>query len=166
MRNLIWAHLPFAGVTNLSDSPWWDRRLVLTSARGSTNALPIAESAMAGAFMLARRLDIAVRQTDAHQLDAAAYTTGMSVLKGKTMGVIGLGGIGGEVARIARGVGMRVIATRHSARERAFDVDGVDVLMPPSETHDLMAESDYIAICAMWTPETDRMIDRAAFDAA
>ena len=156
MKKLAWAHLPFAGVTNLSGTPWWDRRLIVTSARGSTNAIPIAESAMAGAFMLARRLDIAVRQTDARQLDASAYSTGMSVLKGKTLGVIGLGGIGGEVARIARGVGMRVIATRHSAKERSFDVDGVDVLMPPSETHDLMAESDYIALCAMWTPETDR----------
>ena len=165
MPNLIWSHLPFAGVSNLKESAWWGGNAILSSGRGSTNAIPIAESAMAGAFLLARRLDLAVRQTDAGVLDAEAYRTGMSVLHGKTMGVIGLGGIGAEVARIARGTGMRVIATRHSANRRQIDVDGVDVLMPPSETSALLAESDYVALCAMWTPETERMLDREAFAA-
>src|SRR5450432_3903270 len=36
MTNLKWAHLPFAGVTNLRDTPWWNPRLIVTSARGST----------------------------------------------------------------------------------------------------------------------------------
>jgi len=154
MPNLIWAHLPFAGVTSLKESAWWGGKAIVTSARGFTSALPIAESAMAGAFLLARRLDTAVRQTDARKLDASAYARGMSVLRGKTMGIIGLGGIG-----------MRVIATRHSAKERQADVDGVDLLLPPSETHAMLAESDFIAVCAMWTPETERLLDRAAFEA-
>jgi phosphoglycerate dehydrogenase-like enzyme len=164
MPNLAWAHLPAAGVSNLRESAWWNR-VPLTSARGDSSAIPIAESAMAGAFMLSRRLEMAVRQTDAKALDAAPYGGTMRVLNGKTMGIVGMGGIGREVARMARGIGMRVIATRHSAKERQFDVDGVDVLMPPSETHELMAESDFVCICAMWTPETEKMIDRAAFDA-
>ena len=165
MPNLAWTHMPFAGVSNLRESAWWGGQAVLTSARGSTGAIPIAESAMAGAFMLARRLDVAVRQTDASNLDADAYRTGMSVLNGKTMGIIGLGGIGRELARLARGAGMRVIATRHSAKQRQTDVDGVDLLLPPSETHALLAESDFVAPCAMWTPETEQMLDTAAFEA-
>ncbi|MGE0056842.1 MAG: NAD(P)-dependent oxidoreductase [Dehalococcoidia bacterium] len=165
MPNLIWGHLPAAGVSNLKGTPWWEGKAVLTSARGSSSAIPIAESAIAGAFMLARRLEVAVRQTDARALDPQPYGGTMRVLHGKTMGIVGMGGIGREVARMARGVGMRVIATRHSAKERQFDVDEVDVLMPPSETHDLLAESDFICVCAMWTPETEKMLDRAAFDA-
>ncbi len=165
MPNLAWTHLPFAGVSNLRESAWWGGQAVLTSARGSTGAIPIAESAMAGAFLLARRLDVAVRQTDAGQLDADIYRTGMSVLHGKTMGIIGLGGIGRELARLARGAGMRVIATRHSATQRQTDVDGVDLLLPPSETNALLAESDFVAPCAMWTPETERMLNAEAFAA-
>jgi phosphoglycerate dehydrogenase-like enzyme len=165
MPNLIWAHLPGAGVSNLRESAWWGGPAILTSARGSSAAIPIAESAMAGAFLLSRRLDIAVRQTDAHALDASAYTGNMRVLHGKTIGIVGLGGIGREVARIARGAGMRVIATRRSVTERRLDTDGVDVVLPPSETLDLLAESDFIAVCAMWTPETERLIDARAFAA-
>jgi phosphoglycerate dehydrogenase-like enzyme len=166
MPRLIWGHLPAAGVSNLRESAWWEGKAVLTSARGSSSAIPIAESAIAGAFMLARRLEMAVRQTDAKSLDPMAYGGKMSVLNGKTMGIVGMGGIGREVARMARGIGMRVVATRHSAKERQVDVDGADVLLPPSETHDLMGMSDFIAVCAMWTPETERMLDKAAFDAA
>jgi phosphoglycerate dehydrogenase-like enzyme len=165
MPKLVWGHLPAAGVSNLRESAWWNGKAVLTSARGDSSAIPIAESAIAGAFMLARRLQVAVRQTDARALDPAPYGGVMRVLHGKTMGIVGMGGIGREVARMARGVGMRVIATRNSAKERQFDVDGIDVLMPPSETHELMAESDFVCVCAMWTPETERMLDKAAFDA-
>lgn len=165
MPNLIWAHMPGAGVSNLKETAWWGGSAMLTSARGSTAAIPIAESAMAGAFLLTRRLDIAVRQTDRRTIDPSAYTGNMRVLHGKTMGIVGLGGIGREVARIARGAGMRVIATRRSVTERRLDSDGVDVLMPPSQMHDLLGESDFIAVCAMWTPETERFIDARAFAA-
>lgn len=165
MPNLIWAHVPFAGVTGLSRTDWWQPGSLLTSARGSSSTRPIAESAMAGAFMLARRLDVAVKQTAATALDPKAYEGRMAVLEGKTMAVIGLGGIGSQVATLARGCGMRVIASRHSAKERQLDVDGVDVLYPPAETHAMLAEADYVAVCAMWTPETNRMLDEAAFAA-
>lgn len=60
---------------------------------------------------------------------------------------------------------MRVIASRHSARERQLDADGVDVLYPPAETHEMLAEADYVAVCAMWTKETDRMLNKRAFTA-
>ena len=162
MPKLRWAHLPHAGVSNLQESAWWAGPFTLTSARGHTSSIPIAESAMAGAFMLARRLDVAVRQTEARTLDAAAYRGHMSVLHGKTMGIIGLGGIGSEVARIARGVGMRVIATRYTATERTTNEDGVDV-MPHSETDSLLAESDFVAVCAPWTPETHQFLNEDAF---
>jgi phosphoglycerate dehydrogenase-like enzyme len=165
MPNLRWAHLPHAGVSNLQESAWWGRHVPLTSARGHTSGIPIAESAMAGVFLLARRLDLAVRQTDARSLDSAAYSGKMRVLRGKTMGVIGLGGIGGEMARIARGVGMRVVGTRNSVTERLLDQDGVDVVFPAAETHALLAESDFVVVCAPWTAKTERLMNADAFSA-
>jgi phosphoglycerate dehydrogenase-like enzyme len=60
---------------------------------------------------------------------------------------------------------MRVVATRHSARTRQENVDGVDVLYPAADLLPMLAESDFVAVCAMWTDETERMLNDAAFAA-
>jgi phosphoglycerate dehydrogenase-like enzyme len=164
--NLRWAHFSFAGVSNLADTPWWGLdAFPITSSRGWTNALPIAETVIGATFMFAKRLDWAVEHTTAGNAHEVAGFPGMKLIAGKTMGIIGLGGIGGNVARLAKGLGMRVIATRRSATERQTNVDGVDELFPPQDLPALMAESDFIAVCAMLTPETQGMVNREAFEA-
>ncbi|MBM3940627.1 MAG: hypothetical protein FJ318_07020 [SAR202 cluster bacterium] len=87
------------------------------------------------------------------------------MLRLRTVGIVGLGGIGREVARLAKALGMRVVATRRSAERRAEHADGVDMLYPAAELHAVLAESDFVVVAAMHTPETEGMIDRAAFDA-
>ena len=163
-RDLIWGHFNFAGVSNLKGTQWWESPLLLTSSRGFNHPLPLAESVMAAIFTFSRGFDIAVRQTDAHDYSTAAYR-GLRLVSGKTLGIVGLGGIGSHLARIARGCGMRVVANRRSAGERREGVEGVDVLYPASGLHALLAESDFVAVSAMWTPETEGMFDRAAFRA-
>ncbi|HWO73579.1 MAG TPA: NAD(P)-dependent oxidoreductase, partial [Dehalococcoidia bacterium] len=86
-------------------------------------------------------------------------------VEGATMGVIGLGGIGKEVARLARALGMRVVATRRSAASRQSDVDHADLLLPPSELGELAAQSDFIAVCTQLTRETHHLLDRGVFAA-
>jgi len=164
LPNLLWVHLAFAGVGDLKDSSWWGGPFLLTSGRGYTAALPIAESLLAGVYMLAKRFDKAALNSAAANFDAAAYGP-MQLVSGKTLAIIGLGGIGGHTARIARGSGMRVIATRRSALTRSRDVDGVDELFPPAELKAMLAEADFVAVCVMRTAETERMLDRAAFEA-
>jgi phosphoglycerate dehydrogenase-like enzyme len=163
-RDLIWGHFNFAGVSNLKGSAWWESPLLLTSSRGFNHPLPLAESVLAAIFTFSRGFDIAVRQTDAQDYSTAAYR-GLRLVSGKTLGIVGLGGIGSHLARLARGCGMRVVANRRSAGERRENVEGVDVLYPASGLHALLAESDFVAVCAMWTPETEGMLDRAAFRA-
>jgi phosphoglycerate dehydrogenase-like enzyme len=135
----------------------------VTSARGINSALPIAETAMAAIFMFIKRLDLAVAKSNAR--DFSGRYQGVRMLGGKTLGIVGLGGIGSNLARLARGAGMRVVATRRSAIVRQEDTDGVDVLFPPSQLHDMLSECDFVAVCAMWTPETERMLNAAAFEA-
>lgn len=130
-RNLIWAHFPFAGTSTLWGSDWWQAQPLVTSSRGLTDALPIAETAVAAAFMFARKLDMAVSRTASRQFDAVPFDAGMRLVAGKTMGIIGLGGIGSHIARLSRAWGMRVIATRQSASCRQYGVEGVDELLPP-----------------------------------
>ena len=81
-------------------------------------------------------------------------------LKGKTCGIVGLGAIGRELARRARAFGMRVVATRRSARRGEPDPDA-DLLLPASGLHRLLAESDYVNICVPLTAETDGLIGAA-----
>jgi phosphoglycerate dehydrogenase-like enzyme len=163
-KNLVWAHFAFAGTSNLKDSEWWGTPFITTSSRGYTAALPIAEAVIAGMLMMARRLDLAVENSRKGVYDASAFT-GIRLIDGKTLAVIGLGGIGAHVARLAKGLGMRVIASRRSVATRTRHAGGVDELFPPADLLPMLAEADFVAVCAMWTEETERMLNREAFAA-
>lgn len=82
-------------------------------------------------------------------------------LRDRTVGIIGLGAIGGEVARLAKGIGMKVIATRRSATRRESGVFGVDELYPYLDLLQMLSESDLVVIAAPLTAETRGMIGEA-----
>jgi phosphoglycerate dehydrogenase-like enzyme len=163
---LLWAHFAFAGVSNLMGTSWWGLEgPIITTSRGYTSALPIAETTVGAALMFAKRLNVAVTYDPDRASPDRERFAGMTLIAGKTMGIVGLGGIGSHVARLSRGLGMRVVATRRSAATRQRDVDGVDELFPAAEQNAMLAEADFVAVCAMWTPETEGMVDRDAFAA-
>ncbi len=72
-----------------------------------------------------------------------------------------MGGIGGEVARLARAFGMRVLGMRR----RPEMVPHVDQLYRPERLHQLLGEADYIVLATPLTTQTKGMIDAAAFAA-
>lgn len=161
MPNLLWAQYLWAGISDMRYSDLWGSRVRVGSSRGYVETLPIAEMVMAASLHFAKELGLASRQTAAGELDAAPYR--LRLLAGKTMGVVGLGGIGLEIARLAKALGMRVVATRRSAERRAEGVGDVDVLLPPSGVGELLAESDYVALAPVLTEETEGMMDAPAF---
>jgi phosphoglycerate dehydrogenase-like enzyme len=78
-------------------------------------------------------------------------------LLGKTLGIVGLGATGRALARMARGIGMRVIAVRRSVGgEKDPDAEWVG---GPSDLDRLLAEADYVSLHLPTSPETLRMID-------
>lgn len=83
-------------------------------------------------------------------------------LKGKTLLVVGLGGIGTEIAWRAHGLGMRVIATRNSSREGP---DFVEYVGLSGELHALAGKADVITNTLPLTPETTGIFNKAFFDA-
>ena len=87
---------------------------------------------------------------------------GMMSVNGKTLLVVGLGGIGKAAARRAAALGMRVIATRNSSRSGP---DYVDYVGLSDELFDLAAEADVVINALPLTPETDGLFDAAFFDA-
>jgi phosphoglycerate dehydrogenase-like enzyme len=160
---LRWAHHTQAGVSNLVESDLWRSSIQLTSSRGAVGATAIAEYVMAGVFHFARGLHQATRRAPGTALSRSGYQ--MTAVTGATMGVVGLGGIGGEVARLARAVGMRVVATRWSVTEPRSDDPRADLVLPASQLLELAAQSDYIAVCSQLTPETHGLIGEDVFAA-
>jgi phosphoglycerate dehydrogenase-like enzyme len=82
-------------------------------------------------------------------------------LAGQTLGILGLGGIGSEVARRGDVVGMRVIAVDILRKDRPAEVSelwGLD------RFDDLLAESDFLVIAAPQTPTSDHLFDASVFD--
>jgi glyoxylate/hydroxypyruvate reductase len=161
--HLAWAHHTQAGVSNLHACDLWTSGVTLTSSRGMMSASAIAEYVVAAAAFFARGLHEGMRQKHSDQFTRSGYQ--MVSLRTATMGVVGLGGIGREVARQARALGMRVLATRRSAAAPAYDTDGVDLLLPADRLRQMAAESDFLAVCAQLTAETAGMIDAGVFAA-
>jgi len=161
--HLVWAHHTQAGVSNLLNSDLWTSGVTLTSSRGVMAASAIAEYVVTAAAFFARGLHEGMRQKQAGLFTRTGYD--MVSLRHATMGIVGLGGIGREVARQAKALGMRVLATRRSVTAPAYDTDGVDCLLPADQVHQMAAESDFLAVCAQLTAETEGMIDAGVFSA-
>lgn len=124
----------------------------------------LAEHAIAMMMTLARGLDsFHVNQMDRRWKREADFGQGQFLeLEGRTVLVVGLGGIGTQVARRAHGLGMRVIATRGSRRERP---DYVDYVGLGDETLDLASQADVVINTAPLTKSTTGMFNAEFFKA-
>jgi glyoxylate/hydroxypyruvate reductase A len=162
--NMRWLHHTQAGVSNLWPCDVWGHEdIVITSGRGHVRPTAMAEYCLAAAFMFARGLHDGILDKPGGQLDRTHYDP--KRIEGSTMGVVGMGGIGSEVARLAKALGMRVVATRRSVTSPQENAAGVDLLLPASELGRLAAESDFVAVCTQLTQETLKLLDSPFFEA-
>jgi D-2-hydroxyacid dehydrogenase (NADP+) len=159
---LQWLHHTMAGVSNLwSCDLWNDPHVLITSGRGHVNATAIAEYAIAAVLAFARGMHGAFLDKQAGALNRNDYE--LTLVAGATLGVIGLGGIGREVARLGRALGMRVVGTRRSIAAIAADTDEADVVYPAARLHEMAAQCDHVVICTQLTAETIGLIDERFF---
>jgi phosphoglycerate dehydrogenase-like enzyme len=158
---LKWFHQRPAGASNLMLGDLWGSDVLATTSRGAGNTLAMAEYALAGMLHFAKGLDRAAIDRDAGQFNHRAYRP--LLLEGKTACIVGAGGIGLEVGRLCAAVGMRVIGTRR--RPDAVLPPGFSGIGGPPDLDRFLAESDFVAICCQWTPETDRLFNSQRFAA-
>ncbi len=141
----------------LDGYPRWlfDAPLVATAA--GTAAAPISEFVLAAMLAHEKRLlSIQIRDGDPWPEPDAVMQNPLGSLDGKTLGLIGIGQIGGRIAALARAFGMRVVAQRRSSAQAP---DGVEIV--PLDT--LLARADHLVVAAPLTPETTGLLDAAAF---
>ena len=137
--------------------------IVLTNMQKMSSPV-IAEHVIALTLSLARRIpQFAKTMPSGEWRRTTRITDSIQSVAGKTMLVVGLGGIGTEVARRAAALDMRVIGTRRSSREGPEFVDYVGL---SSELLELAAEADFIANTLPLTTETAGLLDKEFFIAA
>lgn len=162
-RSLRWVQVGTAGVERYLRIPRLaDGEVVLTNGQRLASEV-IAEHAMALIRALARGLDRAVEaQIEGAWRRGEITDRGpLTSLRGKTLLVVGLGGIGTEVARLADGAGMRVTAIRSSRRSGPPFVAKVGL----SEDLDgFLGEADVVVDCLPLTPETEGLFSSDRFD--
>ena len=164
-KKLKWFHQRPAGASNLRLGDLWESDVLVTTSRGHGDTLPIAEYALAGMFYFAKGLDQAGVDRSKGAFAHAAYAP--LLLAGKTVCVVGAGGIGRDVARLCAALGLEVVGTRRHKPENGDKelAEGFSRIGGPEDLHQLLSRSDFVVICCQLTHETERMIDRAAFNA-
>mgnify|MGYP001825413317 FL=1 len=159
-QSLLWLHNYLVGVDPCLGLPeeQIEGRVFTNGQRLSGPA--IAEHSIAMMLSLARALPTFIRADNWQRARAASMTFGE--VEGKQMLVVGLGGIGTEVAWRAHGLGMSVSAIRNSSREGPDYVDHVGL---PDELHALAAGADVVVNALPLTEKTRGLFDAAFFKA-
>ncbi len=158
---LKWVHWWGTGIECFSDKPIMHSDVVLTNASG-VSSKPIAEYVLSQMVSLSRDFPRMVRDHKEHLWNKDHFLEHRrSELRDKTLGIIGYGSIGREIARLAQCFGMSIMATRRSSTSRKIE-EGVEVL-PKNELDPLLAASDFIALSVPLTSETEDLIGEVEF---
>lgn len=162
-EKLRWIHSPAAAVHQLMFPELVSSDIVLTNAR-EVHGPVVAEHVIALIFALAKLLPEAVRLQQKR-------TWGQQILwessprpreiAGATLGLVGMGSIGREVAKLAAALGMRVIAARENPDKPK--PPGVEMVYSSAQINRLLSQSDYVVLAAPITPQTRGLMNADRF---
>lgn len=161
--NLRWVQAHSAGVDRYMRTPELvqSERIVFTNMRG-VHGPAIADHVFAGLLALTRLLPGYLENQRQSRWGAAPGDAHAIALQGRTLLVVGLGGIGTEIAKRGHAFGMRVWATR---RSDAPAPEFVARCERPEKLLELLPEVDVVALAVPLTAETERLFDARAFEA-
>ena len=148
---LKWVQVMSAGVEGFLDTEMVESPVILTNASG-IHAIAISEFVLGQMLMFVKQAPLCFQLKQEKQW--RQFTP--SVLRLKTVGIVGFGNIGREVGRLAKAIGMRVLAvdlvrlvgwTRYA-----------DIMLPLDQLRQLLAESDFVVLAVPLTPLTNKLI--------
>ena len=172
--NLRWVQLHSAGINQLFDQPFWDSDILFTTASG-IHAPNMAQYALAQILAWAYRIPTWFKVKNQKTWPQNRWDNYVPTeLRGQTLGIIGYGSIGRELARLAKGIGMTVLATKRDARrieDTGYNLPGTgdphgnlpDRIYPGEATRSMVAECDYIVNTLPDTEKTHHLFNEEMF---
>ncbi|TSB45273.1 D-2-hydroxyacid dehydrogenase [Alkalicoccobacillus porphyridii] len=154
-KNLKWLQTWSAGVDTLPLEDLDKGNVYVTSANG-VHAYPISETIFALMLGFTRRIHAYVRN---QQTKTWHHEDLKLEIHQKTVGIIGVGEIGKETAKIAKAFGMKVLGVRHSGK----DTEWVDEMFTPDQLDQVLPQCDYVVVTLPLTPDTKHLFDKKAF---
>lgn len=151
---LKWVHALSAGVEHLLPPAFVQSDIILTNSRG-IHGIPIAEHVLACILAFSRGLP----QAFANQQKKLWQRMKTDEIYDKTIGIVGLGSIGREIAKRAKALGLRVLATKRTQTTELF----VNNLYTPDQLDLLLAASDYVVVTLPLTEKTASMFTMESF---
>ena len=127
----------------------------------SGNADSVAELAIYLMIGISRRVHEAAMRLERGLM---GEPQGMA-LRGRTVGIVGLGGIGRALAKRLKPFGVRILGLKRSDPARAKEALGLDWAGGPEQFHEMLGRSDYVVLCLPVTPESMNLMDHEAFAA-
>ncbi|MCH7586781.1 MAG: D-2-hydroxyacid dehydrogenase [Chloroflexi bacterium] len=173
--NLKWVQVHFAGVDHLADHPLLQSEVRVTTLSGVA-ASGMTEFAVMMMLSLGRRLPLMMEDKSAKLWAEDRFERFKPVqLRGSTVGIVGYGSIGRQIARICRSFGAEVLATKRDLKkleDPGFQFDDLGDadssllrrLYPPQALASMAAECDFLIITIPLTSETRGTVDEKIFE--
>lgn len=158
---LRWFQAMYAGVDRFWGPEIAGSPVVVTATKGPM-AIAMAEHMVALMLTLTRRIPAAIRRQQEPRWEQSFPEGDPVDLHGKTLVVLGTGGVGGEVARIGKlAFGMRTIGLARTTATHPY----IDTFVQQAQLHEALAVADVVALAMPITATTARIIDAAALAA-
>jgi len=155
-KNLKWVQALGTGVDGIADQPGLRRDVLLTNMQGFHGA-PVSEAALMAMLSLARDLPRSMRQQAKRKWDRFP----VKLLKGKTVGIFGVGTIARELAPKCKALGMAVVGITSAPRQ----MEGFDRMAHRDTLEQAVRELDFFVLLTPYAPETKNIVDAKIFAA-
>ncbi len=175
LPRLKWIQTHSAGIDSLQKMPIWEMDVLISSMNG-IHAIPITEHAMAMIMAFRWRIPTMLQFKSRSEWAPDRWDNfARPELRGSTLGIIGYGAIGRELARQAKALGMRVLAVNSSGKRtpfRGYSIPDVgdpqaeipDEIYATQQMLDILPECDYVVAAAPLTSQTHYLISVSAFE--
>lgn len=175
--NLRWIQFAYAGIDQVSGSELFEREgFQITSGSGAV-APKAAEYALMAMLALGHKLPGMLPYQQQKQWPPDRWERFPAVeLRGSTVGLLGYGSIGREIARLLQPLEVNILATKRDLKQLADegytppgtgDTQGVlfNRLYPPEALHSMLGKCDFVVVCLPLTPDTHMVMNAAALQA-
>jgi phosphoglycerate dehydrogenase-like enzyme len=175
--NLRWIQSHYAGVDHIAGHPLVRSPDVIVTTMSGASTPQMAEFGLLSMLALGHRLPEIMHSEPAERWDEARYTRFEPVeLRGSTVGIVGYGSIGREIARLCQEMGAEVLAIKRNLKvldDQGYILEGLgdpqaDIpkrIYPPEAIKSMVSLCDFVVIALPLTSQTTGMIDEAVFKA-